>query len=307
MMRSTLEWLMSRSCQRATFSSAATALPRIDAGEAAEPFAGDRVALVRHGGTAFLAGGEKLLDFEHFGALQMAELRRPAVDARGDQGQRRVKFRVAVALDDLGGERRGLQAESLADLRSTARIEMRVRADRAAELADADALAHLLERSSARPNSSYISASFSPKVIGSAWMPWLRPIIGVILCSPRLSAIDLAQIRADLRAGCRDASVICTASVVSSTSDDVSPWCIQRRPGRRSRDVFEKGDDVVIRALLDLRDLADRKRAASANLRGILLRNRPDLRHRLAGERLDFEPDLVLALLGPELAHLRRE
>ena len=34
-------------------------------------------------------------------------------------------------------------------------------------------------RRCARPNSSYISAIFSPNVVGSAWMPWLRPISGV--------------------------------------------------------------------------------------------------------------------------------
>ena len=38
-------------------------------------------------------------------------------------------------------------------------------------------------RSSARPNSSYIKAIFRPKVVGSAWIPWLRPTVGVSLCS----------------------------------------------------------------------------------------------------------------------------
>ena len=38
-----------------------------------------------------------------------------------------------------------------------------------------------VSRSFARPNSSYMSASFKPNVIGSACTPWLRPIIGVIL------------------------------------------------------------------------------------------------------------------------------
>ena len=76
----------------------------------------------------------------------------------------------------------GLQTELLADVALDARIEMRVRADRAAELADADAFARLRQALLARGRiRRYISASFSPNVIGSAWMPWLRPIIGVNL------------------------------------------------------------------------------------------------------------------------------
>ncbi len=38
------------------------------------------------------------------------------------------------------------------------------------------------KRRSTRPNSSNISAIFRPNVVGSAWMPWLRPIMGVKAC-----------------------------------------------------------------------------------------------------------------------------
>ena len=111
-----------------------------DAGESAQAFGGDRVALVRHGRTAFLAGTEKLLHFQHFGPLQMSQLRGPAIDARSDQRERRGKFRVPIALDDLGGKFRGLQPELCANVTLDPRIEMRVCADGAAQFADADAL-----------------------------------------------------------------------------------------------------------------------------------------------------------------------
>ncbi len=88
MIRSALEWLMSRSCQSATFSSAVDGVAADHTREAAEPLAGDRVALVRHRGAPFLAFAEKLLHLENLRALQMAKLRRPAVDARCDQRQR---------------------------------------------------------------------------------------------------------------------------------------------------------------------------------------------------------------------------
>ena len=38
-------------------------------------------------------------------------------------------------------------------------------------------------RSLLRANSAQWPASFSPNVVGSAWMAWLRPTIAVCLCS----------------------------------------------------------------------------------------------------------------------------
>ena len=103
MMRSALEWLMSRSCQSATFSSAAIAFPLTTRASPLKRSAGDRIAFVRHGRAAFLARTEEFLRFQYFGALQMPELRRPAIDARGDERKGGGEFRVTIALDDLGG------------------------------------------------------------------------------------------------------------------------------------------------------------------------------------------------------------
>ena len=72
-----------------------------------------------------------------------------------------------------------------------------------------------------------------------------------------------------------------------------------------SRHIFEKCDDIVIRALLDLVDLRNGEVRALANLHRVRLRDLPDLRHRFAGESFDLEPNLEFSLLGPELAHRR--
>ena len=72
----------------------------------------------------------------------------------------------------------------------------------------------------------------------------------------------------------------------------------------RFRDVFQKCDDVVVCALLDLSDLLNRETSALSNLRCILLRNLAKLGHRFAGKHFNFEPDLELALVRPNLAHL---
>src|SRR5208282_1875516 len=84
------------------------------AGEAGESFPSDGIALVRHGAAAFLAFGEWFLGFQHLGALKVAEFDGPTLDARADEGKRGLKFGMDVALDDLGGNRRGTQAELFA-------------------------------------------------------------------------------------------------------------------------------------------------------------------------------------------------
>ena len=116
-----------------------------EAREAAEFFAGDRVALVRHRGTALLAWRKVFLHFEHFGPLQVPELGGPAINRGCDEREHGVKFRMAVALHDLRRERRGREAESLADIGFHVRIEVRMRADCAADFPHADARLHLLQ------------------------------------------------------------------------------------------------------------------------------------------------------------------
>ena len=188
---------MSRSCQSGTFSSAAMALPRTTR---ARPLSFSPVIGLRLCGMAELP----FCPAEKYSSTSSTSVRwrwRNSVAQRSmlrrDEREDRLELRVPVALDDLRAERRRLQAEPLADALLHARIEVRVRADRAAQFAHADArLQPRASRSTARPNSSHISASLSPKVIGSAWMPWLRPIIGVILNSMRAARDDFAQVRA---------------------------------------------------------------------------------------------------------------
>ena len=106
-----------------------------DARQAGQAFAGDGIALVRHGAGTFLARREKFLRLQHFGALQMAEFRRPAFDARADQRQDADEFRVQIALDDLRGDGRRAQAQFLADAGFHPRRKMRAGADGAGKFA----------------------------------------------------------------------------------------------------------------------------------------------------------------------------
>ena len=107
----------------------------------AELLALHRVALVRHRrGALLLPGPERLLHLAHLGALQVADLRRELLDARADARARVEQLRVPVAREHLRrGHRR--EAELRADVLLDERVDVRVRADRAGELADRDHLA----------------------------------------------------------------------------------------------------------------------------------------------------------------------
>src|SRR4051794_28917536 len=76
-----------------------------------------------------------------------------------------------------------------------------------------------------------------------------------------------------------------------------------RADGRR--DILQKRDHIVIGSLLDLRDLRNRKPRAFPDFLRIGSRNLSQGRHRLAGQRLDLEPDFEFPLFRPQLAHLR--
>ena len=64
-------------------------------------FAQHRIALVRHGRAALLAGREIFLRLKHFGALEVSDLGREPLDGRGDDPQRREEEGMAIARDHL--------------------------------------------------------------------------------------------------------------------------------------------------------------------------------------------------------------
>ena len=88
----------------------------------------------------------------------------------------------------------------------------------------------ITRRSRARWNSAWAWASLMPKVVGSAWMPWLRPMHTVFLCSKarRFSAASSPSTSSISRSAAR---VSCTLRQVSSTSEEVMPWCTKRASG----------------------------------------------------------------------------
>ena len=108
-----------------------------DAGKAADLFRGDGVLLVRHGRRALLLLAEVLLRLANFGALQVADFDGDLVEGAAEDGQRADVGGVAIALDDLRGYGRRLEAEAGADALFVLGLEVAEGADGARELADA--------------------------------------------------------------------------------------------------------------------------------------------------------------------------
>ena len=215
---------MSRSCQRAMFSSPGLGVAAQDAGEAGDPLGADRVALVRHRRGALLAGGERLLDLAHLGPLQVADLGREALQAGAGDRDPRGEHGVAVARDRPGWRRPRAAARAAPSPAPRPRAAPRRRCRprpracrRRAARRRPRAGCRLRSASKAKP------ARRRPKVVGSAWTPWVRPTQSVSRCS---SARSTQRVAVGAGAGERatsPASRSCSASAVSSTSEEVRP------------------------------------------------------------------------------------
>src|SRR5258708_38616507 len=70
--------------------------------KAANLFAGNGIALVRHGRAAALLAAERLFGFADFGALEMADFERDFFESGGDEGERAEIFGVGGALEHPG-------------------------------------------------------------------------------------------------------------------------------------------------------------------------------------------------------------
>ena len=178
--RSAEEWEMSRSCQSTTFSKPDLGVGAQHPGQPRDALADDRVLLVRHRRGALLAGRERLQRLPHLGALQVAELGGEAVERRARLGQRRQQAGVAVARDHLGGHLLAPpgRAAPARTPRSGGRSWRRCRRRRTA-CPPRRRRRRRASRRRWRRSSTAKPSSTSPKVVGSAWTPWVRPIIGV--------------------------------------------------------------------------------------------------------------------------------
>ena len=274
-----------------------------DAGEAAQAFAGDGIALVRHGAAAFLSLAEILLHLEHLGALQVAEFRRPAIDAGSDECEIGHELRMAVALQDLGGKRGGLEIQALANDPLDLGIKVGVGSHGSADFSDSDALAHFAQALEAAGeliiHEGHLEAEadrFRMDAVAAADHGSELEFVGTDCHGFAQGEKVFFQNVAGLQHLHRE----CGVEQVGGGQTLVNP------AGRRTHaggDIFDKGDDIVVRAFFDFADGVDVEGALGADRGGVLLGDRAEFGHGLAGEGFNFEPDFEFALFGPDGPH----
>ena len=71
-------------------------------------------------------------------------------------------------------------------------------------------------------------------------------------------------------------------------------------------DVLNESNHIVVRAFFDFPNIVDIEGPLRADLGCILFRDRSQLRHRLAGEGFDLEPNFQFSFLSPKGPHFRQ-
>ena len=173
--------------------------------------------------------------------------------------ERGEELGVAVAVHDL--RRRALaagEAQPLHHERLDPRVDVRERADRAGDLPDGDRPAGARERlAPPRPGvvpAGELQAEGDRLGVDAVAAPHHRraPVLERALLHRRQHAVHAR------RGGARSPPASWTASVVSSTSEEVIPLCRWRAAGAALLlDEGEEGDDVVLHRPLDLVDARD--------------------------------------------------
>jgi len=248
MTRSTDEWLMSRSCQSATFSNAARH-GRTSRGEPTHVLAADRVALVRHGLEPFWPSAT-LLDLQDLGALERPNLHRDLLERGADDGEDRGTAprggRRCTTWVEIGS---GLETEQAADLfldvgSTWAKVRSLPRSSPPPPL-----LCPRLSRSMFAPASAYHRAGLRPKTIGFGMDTVASPDAeGALWARARRRSARRKRSRSASRTS--QACWSWSASAVSRTSDEVMP----------DVDVARVGAD----GLLEVGQEGDSRRGASS-------------------------------------------
>src|SRR5439155_11445508 len=135
--------------------------------------------------------------------------------------ERAEQLGVTVTADDLSGGGVGGQAQAFHHLGLDLRRDVGVGATAPEILPTAAPSPAFARRSASRISSAYQPATLKPNVIGSAWMPWLRPTISAErYCNASRRTISIS--RASSVATTAVPSRSWTAVAVSSRSELVS-------------------------------------------------------------------------------------
>ena len=193
---------------------------------------GDRVALVRHRARALLAGAERLLDLAHLGALQVADLLREALQPGAGERDRAAAARRGGRAGRPGWRPARPRARAArAPARSKSGPERRVGADRAGDRAGRRLRERALQPLGVAVRLDREAGELEPErgrlgvdAVGAADAQRVRRARAPARRAPRPARARAGTITSPARRSC-------SASAVSSTSDEVSPKWIQRPAG----------------------------------------------------------------------------
>ena len=300
---------MSRSCQRATFSSPTCAAARTTR---ARPQIRSAVIGFRLCGIAdepFWPAAERLLDLAHLRPREVADLERERVERRGDRRRASesscaCRSRWMICVEWGAGSR---PSRSHASRSSSGPVAAYVPTapdslpTRISSSADSS-------RSRSRSSSNAQPASFSPKVVGSAWTPCVRPDDERLRGAPLRASTTASNAARDAveeeRARLADLQRERRVEHVGGRQPVVeppSPFGVQP-----FADCVDERGEIVARPALDLATCSGEGGAASrADRRCRLCGNDPELGPGVERRELDVEPQLELALLRPDPGHGR--
>ena len=295
---------MSRSCQRAMFSSDARAFVADEPREAGHLLAAHRVPLVRHGRGALLARAERLLHLAHLGLLQGADLGRELLEAGGDQREGGHHLGVPVALEDLRRDGRGQQAQPRADRLLDLRRQVREGAHGARELAVGDrgprAVEPLELPLQLRVPQGHLQAEGHRLGVDAVRAAdHRRVLVAQGPLAHRFHQVDEVRAHEVARVAHQDGER--RVHHVRRGEPVVQPAPLGPHVLGHARD---EGDDVVLDLLLDLLDARDVEAGPGLDRGQGLPRHHAALDEDLGGGDLHLEPGGEAVLVGPQAGHL---
>ena len=275
-----------------------------DAGKTRQVFGQYGIALVGHGGRAFLALREEFFRLPHFRPLQVADFGRDAFHRTGDHAQDGEEHGVPIARDDLGRYRLERQAEPLRDVFFHSRIDVGERAHRPGNGTGGDFLARSFQTLTAALEFGIGLGEFQAKGRGFGMDAVAAAHANGVLVlhrpgfKRRQHAVHIGQ--QDIGGAAELNGQACIQNVGRShTLVDEA-----RRLADVLRHVGEEGNDVVLGFPFDFIDPFNLEGALVADGGHGVLRDDAQLRLCLASIGLDVEPDLKFGFGFPDGNHL---
>ena len=289
---------MSRSCQRATFSTRGRGVAAQHARQPGDALGGDRVALVGHRARALLRPARNGSSASRTSVrcrwrTSVARRSRPAPASAMACSSSAWRSRGTTCVETASRSSPRRRQHALLELRARGRVG----ADRAADRPDArlreGALQALGVAVRLEGEARELEAEGRRLGVDAVGAP---DADGVgVLARPRGQRAPRARARPPTTIS--PAACSCRASAVSRTSEEVSPKWIQRPPGPAlCLQHVDEGRHVVVGHALALLDRLDGERRAADRLEVGLGR----ALHLLARRHLDAPPRLHARLVGPD-------